>query len=41
VRVTRGAGSRAKTIEIDGLDDAAVAARIGAALRKDGAPDGQ
>ncbi|MFI5372488.1 MAG: DUF167 domain-containing protein [Candidatus Eisenbacteria bacterium] len=41
VRVTRGAGSRAKTIEIDGLDDAAVAARIETALRKGGASDGE
>jgi len=35
VRVTRGAATRAKTIEIEGLDDAAVAARIEIALGKD------
>ena len=41
VRVIRGAASRAKTIEIDGLDEAAVAARIERALGKDGAADGR
>jgi uncharacterized protein len=36
VRVTRGGASRSKTIAIDGLDDAAVAARIETALGGDG-----
>ena len=41
VRVIRGAASRVKTIEIEGLDEAAVAARIEQALGKDGIPDGR
>lgn len=40
VKVTRGASSRAKTVEIEGLDDAAVAARIESALQGTGAHDG-
>jgi hypothetical protein len=41
VRVIRGAASRAKTIEIEGVDEAAVAARIERALQEDGASDGR
>ena len=41
VQVTRGMSSRAKTVEIDGLDDAAVAARIEAALQRNEATDGE
>lgn len=41
VQVTRGTSSRAKTVEIDGLDDAAVEARIEAALKGGGATDGE
>jgi hypothetical protein len=41
VRVTRGAASRTKTIEIEGLDDAAVQARLETALARDGDPHGR
>ena len=40
VRVTRGVTARMKTLEIDGLDDAAVAARITTALGRNGDADG-
>ncbi len=40
VKVTRGMSSRAKTITIDGLDDATVTARIEAALGGKGATHG-
>jgi len=40
VKVTRGLGSRAKTITIDGLDDATVAARLETVARQSGADHG-
>lgn len=36
VHVTRGAASRAKTVEIDGLDEATVRARLVAAVEGEG-----
>ena len=39
VRVARGERSRSKTVEVDGLDDRMVAARIETALRRGTADD--
>ena len=41
VRVTRGGSARAKTVEIDGLDEAEVRRRVDAALRMAKGRDGQ
>jgi uncharacterized protein (TIGR00251 family) len=41
VAVARGAGSRAKTVTIDGLDEAEVRRRVDAALRAGDGADGE